>query len=149
MLADIGGAGENLMDLRQAPASTVSGEDAAFVEMAGDGLDTIRYALGRWTGLTRFLDELPDAHVERETTMTGGASLWRAAVGESDPFVHLAPGAGRGLAARGGAGGSRSTPSKAGLAIRPSVARRAPIWRWATGCSTTSSAWDRAEPRGQ
>ncbi|MFN7174751.1 MAG: DNA helicase II, partial [Thermaurantiacus tibetensis] len=35
--------------------------------------------------------------VTRVTTMTGGASLWRAAVmGEDDPFAHLARSTGRG-----------------------------------------------------
>ncbi|MCS6987628.1 MAG: UvrD-helicase domain-containing protein [Sphingomonadaceae bacterium] len=54
---------------------------------------------GQWTSAlpSRFLDELPDAHVHRTTTMTGGPSLWRAAVGRADdPFAHLAQAGGRG-----------------------------------------------------
>ncbi len=58
-----------------------------------------RRIYGQWTSAlpSRFLAELPDAHVTRETTLSGGASLWRAAVhsGE-DPFAHLARGTGRG-----------------------------------------------------
>jgi hypothetical protein len=28
--------------------------------------------------VSRFIAELPDAHIEQETTLSGGASLWRA-----------------------------------------------------------------------
>ena len=49
---------------------------------------------GQWTSSipSRFLAELPKAHIEEETTMTGGESLWRAQWSErADPFAHLGP----------------------------------------------------------
>ena len=52
-----------------------------------------RRIYGQWTSSipSRFVAELPDAHIEHETTMTGGESLWRAQWSErSDPFAHLA-----------------------------------------------------------
>jgi len=53
-----------------------------------------RRIYGQWTSSipSRFLAELPDAHIEQETTMTGGESLWRAQWSErADPFAHLGP----------------------------------------------------------
>jgi DNA helicase-2/ATP-dependent DNA helicase PcrA len=52
-----------------------------------------RRIYGQWTSSlpSRFLAELPKEHIEEETTMTGGESLWRAQWSEhSDPFAHLA-----------------------------------------------------------
>ncbi len=52
-----------------------------------------RRIFGQWTSSipSRFVEELPDEAVARETTMTGGASLWRANWTENeDPFAHLA-----------------------------------------------------------
>jgi DNA helicase-2/ATP-dependent DNA helicase PcrA len=52
-----------------------------------------RRIYGQWTSSipSRFLAELPDEHIEQETTMTGGESLWRAQWSErSDPFAHVA-----------------------------------------------------------
>ncbi len=52
-----------------------------------------RRIYGQWTSSipSRFVGELPDAHVEQETTMSGGESLWRANWSErGDPFAHLA-----------------------------------------------------------
>jgi DNA helicase-2/ATP-dependent DNA helicase PcrA len=52
-----------------------------------------RRIYGQWTSSipSRFVTELPPEHVESETTMTGGASLWRAQWSENeDPFAHLA-----------------------------------------------------------
>jgi DNA helicase-2/ATP-dependent DNA helicase PcrA len=52
-----------------------------------------RRIYGQWTSSipSRFLGELPKAHIEEETTMTGGESLWRAQWSErSDPFAHVA-----------------------------------------------------------
>jgi DNA helicase-2/ATP-dependent DNA helicase PcrA len=41
--------------------------------------------------------ELPAEHIESETTMTGGASLWQANWSErADPFADVARGTGRG-----------------------------------------------------
>src|SRR3990170_8957110 len=52
-----------------------------------------RRIYGQWTSSlpSRFLAELPKEHIEEETTMTGGESLWRAQWSEQgDPFAHLA-----------------------------------------------------------
>jgi DNA helicase-2/ATP-dependent DNA helicase PcrA len=49
-----------------------------------------RRIYGQWTSSipSRFVGELPAAHVEEETTMTGGESLWRANWSErADPFA--------------------------------------------------------------
>ncbi|MBS3961321.1 MAG: UvrD-helicase domain-containing protein [Sandarakinorhabdus sp.] len=57
-----------------------------------------RCVYGQWISAapSRFLGELPPAHVERETTLSGGAGLWRAALDERDPFAHLQRPSGRG-----------------------------------------------------
>ncbi|MFT4028047.1 MAG: UvrD-helicase domain-containing protein, partial [Novosphingobium sp.] len=52
-----------------------------------------RRIYGQWTSSipSRFIAELPDAHVEAETTLSGGASLWRAQWSEhADPFAEVA-----------------------------------------------------------
>ncbi|MCC6829127.1 MAG: DUF3553 domain-containing protein [Novosphingobium sp.] len=52
-----------------------------------------RRIYGQWTSAipSRFIAELPDAHIEQETTLSGGASLWRAQWSEqSDPFADVA-----------------------------------------------------------
>ena len=52
-----------------------------------------RRIYGQWTSSipSRFIAELPEAHVTAETTMSGGASLWRAQWSEhSDPFADVA-----------------------------------------------------------
>ena len=52
-----------------------------------------RRIYGQWTSSipSRFVGELPAAHIEEETTMTGGESLWRAQWSErADPFAHVA-----------------------------------------------------------
>jgi DNA helicase-2/ATP-dependent DNA helicase PcrA len=52
-----------------------------------------RRIYGQWTSSipSRFLAELPKTHIQEETTMTGGESLWRAQWSErSDPFAHVA-----------------------------------------------------------
>ena len=52
-----------------------------------------RRIYGQWTSSlpSRFLAELPKAHIEEETTRSGGESLWRAQWSErADPFAHLA-----------------------------------------------------------
>lgn len=51
-----------------------------------------RRIYGQWTSSipSRFIAELPDEHVAVETTLTGGASLWRANWQEQeDPFAHV------------------------------------------------------------
>jgi DNA helicase II / ATP-dependent DNA helicase PcrA len=52
-----------------------------------------RRIYGQWTSSipSRFVTELPAAHVEQETTMSGGESLWRANWSErADPFADVA-----------------------------------------------------------
>lgn len=63
-----------------------------------------RRIYGQWTSSipSRFVAELPDEHIEQETTMTGGESLWRAQWSErQDPFAHLASGAAHRASTRG------------------------------------------------
>jgi DNA helicase-2/ATP-dependent DNA helicase PcrA len=51
-----------------------------------------RRIYGQWTSSipSRFIAELPPEHIEEETTLTGGASLWRANWSETeDPFAHV------------------------------------------------------------
>mgnify|MGYP001087062609 FL=1 len=52
-----------------------------------------RRIYGQWVSSipSRFIEELPEDHIEQESTLTGGASLWRANWRESeDPFAHVA-----------------------------------------------------------
>jgi len=52
-----------------------------------------RRIYGQWTSAipSRFIEELPQDMIEAETTMSGGASLWRAQWSEhGDPFAHVA-----------------------------------------------------------
>lgn len=52
-----------------------------------------RRIYGQWTSSipSRFVAELPKAHVSEESSLSGGASLWRAQWSErDDPFAHLA-----------------------------------------------------------
>ena len=73
-----------------------------------------RRIYGQWTSSipSRFIDELPDEHVDEEKTMAGGESLWRANwTAEADPFANVARGAGRGpgwqrAVSAGGSGGA-------------------------------------------
>ena len=63
-----------------------------------------RRIYGQWTSSipSRFVAELPPEHIEQETTMTGGESLWRAQWSErEDPFAHLASGASHRATTRG------------------------------------------------
>jgi DNA helicase-2/ATP-dependent DNA helicase PcrA len=58
-----------------------------------------RRIYGQWTSSipSRFVGELPEEHIESESSMAGGASLWRANWSEhADPFAHVARGTGRG-----------------------------------------------------
>ncbi|MES2453019.1 MAG: UvrD-helicase domain-containing protein [Pseudomonadota bacterium] len=58
-----------------------------------------RRIYGQWTSSipSRFVNELPDAHIEQENSMSGGESLWRANWSErADPFADVARGTGRG-----------------------------------------------------
>ena len=72
-----------------------------------------RRIYGQWTSSipSRFIGELPAEHVDVESSMGGGASMWRAQwASNDDPFAHLGRGSGRGpgwqrAAIAGGAGG--------------------------------------------
>mgnify|MGYP001586669342 FL=1 len=58
-----------------------------------------RRIYGQWTSSipSRFVGELPPEHIEQESSMSGGASLWRANWSErDDPFANVARGTGRG-----------------------------------------------------
>ena len=51
-----------------------------------------RRIYGQWTSSipSRFIAELPDEHVTADSTLSGGASLWRAQWSEAaDPFAHV------------------------------------------------------------
>ena len=77
-----------------------------------------RRIYGQWTSSipSRFVGELPDAHIDSETTMTGGASLWQANWSErADPFANIARGSGRGPGWQRAAGSGSSfttTPAR-------------------------------------
>jgi DNA helicase-2/ATP-dependent DNA helicase PcrA len=76
-----------------------------------------RRIYGQWTSSipSRFVGELPPAHIEEETSMTGGESLWRANWSErADPFANVARGTGRGPGWQraAGAGSYQTTPSR-------------------------------------
>ena len=69
-----------------------------------------RRIYGQWTSSipSRFVGELPAAHIESESSLSGGESLWRANWSErADPFANVARGQARGpgwqRAAAGGA----------------------------------------------
>ncbi len=58
-----------------------------------------RRVYGQWQSAipSRFIAELPADHIDAETTMAGGESLWRANwTTAADPFANIARGAGRG-----------------------------------------------------
>jgi DNA helicase II / ATP-dependent DNA helicase PcrA len=58
-----------------------------------------RQIYGQWTSSipSRFIAELPEAHIQSETSMSGGESLWRANWAQAeDPFAHVNRGTGRG-----------------------------------------------------
>jgi DNA helicase-2/ATP-dependent DNA helicase PcrA len=74
-----------------------------------------RRIYGQWTSSipSRFVAELPKDHIEEETTMTGGESLWRAQWSErGDPFAHVArPSRGPGWQ-RASSGGFNAQPQR-------------------------------------
>ncbi|WP_375398434.1 ATP-dependent helicase [uncultured Sphingomonas sp.] len=72
-----------------------------------------RRIYGQWTSSipSRFVGELPGEHIESETSMAGGESLWRANWSErADPFADVARGAGRGPGWQRAAGIDPSKP---------------------------------------
>ncbi|MEZ5710915.1 MAG: UvrD-helicase domain-containing protein [Blastomonas sp.] len=85
-----------------------------------------RRIYGQWTSSipSRFIGELPGEHVEEESTLTGGASLWRATLSErDDPFAHVARNPER--AARRGPGWQRATHLQGGYDATPRTVREA------------------------
>jgi DNA helicase-2/ATP-dependent DNA helicase PcrA len=76
-----------------------------------------RRIYGQWTSSipSRFVGELPDAHIDSETTRSGGASLWQANWSErADPFADVARGTGR------GPGWQRAVSAGSGFTTTPS-----------------------------
>ena len=75
-----------------------------------------RRIYGQWTSSipSRFIAELPPAHIEQEQTMSGGESLWRANWSErADPFADVARGQSRGPGWRRAVqGGFERTPPR-------------------------------------
>ncbi len=75
-----------------------------------------RRIYGQWTSSipSRFVAELPTAHIDQETTMSGGESLWRANWSErADPFANIARGTTRGPGwQRAMGGGFERTPTR-------------------------------------
>ncbi len=79
-----------------------------------------RRIYGQWTSSipSRFIGELPAEHIEEESSLTGGASLWRAGLSErDDPFAHLARDPDR--AARRGPGWQRAAQVPGGFNAAP------------------------------
>ena len=79
-----------------------------------------RRIYGQWTSSipSRFIGELPTEHIEEESSMTGGASLWRAGLSErDDPFAHIARDPER--AARRGPGWQRAAQAPGGFNTTP------------------------------
>lgn len=75
-----------------------------------------RRIYGQWTSSlpSRFVNELPPEHIDAETTMSGGESLWRANWSErADPFADVGRGTGRGPGwQRAAAGGFTRDPPR-------------------------------------
>jgi DNA helicase-2/ATP-dependent DNA helicase PcrA len=76
-----------------------------------------RRIYGQWTSSipSRFVTELPEAHIAAESSMSGGESLWRANWSErADPFANVGRGTGRGPGwQRAASGGSfERTPAR-------------------------------------
>jgi len=83
-----------------------------------------RRIYGQWTSSipSRFVGELPPAHVEAETTMAGGESLWRANwSANADPFAHVGRGTGRGPGWDRAASGFSATPQRVVEARGPAI----------------------------
>src|SRR5688500_17408685 len=106
-----------------------------------------RRIYGQWTSSipSRFVMELPDAHVEQETSMSGGESLWRANLSErADPFADVARGATRGpgwrRAVPAASSERRRGESERGRARSAWAIRAAPTSRSVRGSSIPSSA---------
>ncbi len=80
-----------------------------------------RRIYGQWTSSipSRFVGELPPAHIDSETSMSGGESLWRANWSErADPFADIARGTGRGPGWQRAAGTTGSGTPGGGFSSR-------------------------------
>jgi DNA helicase II / ATP-dependent DNA helicase PcrA len=74
-----------------------------------------RRIYGQWTSSipSRFVSELPADHINTETSMAGGESMWRINWAQSeDPFAHVARGTGRGPGWQRAAQGFDSAPTR-------------------------------------
>jgi len=83
-----------------------------------------RRIYGQWTSSipSRFVGELPQAHIETETTMSGGESLWRANwTQHADPFAHVARGTTRGPGWQRAASGFTAAPQRIVEARGPAI----------------------------
>lgn len=103
-----------------------------------------RQVYGQWTAAlpSRFIAELPEAHVTARSTMTGGPSLWRAALDGGDPFGDIGRGTGR------GPGWTRATQAGSGnFGPRGATPPREQSWREAR-VSAVSLAASPAFKRG-
>ncbi|MFM9978586.1 MAG: ATP-dependent helicase [Sphingomonadaceae bacterium] len=83
-----------------------------------------RRIYGQWTSSipSRFVGELPAAHVEHETTMAGGESLWRANwTTQADPFANVTRGTGRGPGWQRATTGFDPAPSRIVEARGPAI----------------------------
>ncbi len=84
-----------------------------------------RRIYGQWTSSipSRFIAELPQDHIEQESSMSGGESLWRAQWSEhTDPFAHVAT----------------NRPDRA--------QHRGPGWQRASAAAVNAPIWER-QPR--
>ena len=102
---DEGGLASLEEERRLAYVAITRAREQAFILHAAN-----RRIYGQWTSSipSRFVGELPDEHIEQETTMSGGESLWRAQWSEhADPFAHLAA-SGSSRASTRGAGWQRA-----------------------------------------
>ena len=91
---DEGGNASLEEERRLAYVAITRARDKCFVMHAAN-----RRIYGQWTSSipSRFVAELPDAHIEHETSMSGGESLWRANWSErADPFADVGRSTGRG-----------------------------------------------------
>jgi DNA helicase II / ATP-dependent DNA helicase PcrA len=74
-----------------------------------------RQIYGQWTSSipSRFISELPEAHIASETSLSGGESLWRANWAQNeDPFAHVNRGTGRGPGWQRAATGFSNQPTR-------------------------------------
>jgi DNA helicase-2/ATP-dependent DNA helicase PcrA len=117
-----------------------------------------RQVYGQWTAAipSRFIAEIPADQVDVSSTMSGGPSLWRAALngagGGGDPFAHVARGTGRGPGwARAAGGGyqasrgmapaieARASAVSVGLKGRSDVAVGARVFHSKFGAGTVTA----------